>query len=101
MNIDNLFEHVKEKLSPTEKQDISINYENGTLFTIDRFEENIAVCENRKTGKMVDIPKDLITALAKEGDIIKFEDGSFVLDKQNTDKEKAEIEEMLKKLKNN
>lgn len=40
-------------------------------FSIDRFEENMAVIENRKTGEkenvnILDIPND-----AKEGDIIK------------------------------
>lgn len=66
-------------------------------FSIDRFEENMAVIENRKTGEkenvnILDIPND-----AKEGDIIKKINGKYYLDNKRT----QEVEKELKEKYNN
>lgn len=53
------------------------------LYTIDRFEgdnEVFAVCENRRTGKMVDIPIYQISPNAVENDIIRYKDGIYIVD---------------------
>lgn len=39
-------------------------------FTIDRFEENYAICE-LNTGKTINVSREFIPSDAKEGDIIK------------------------------
>ena len=61
---------------------------------VDRIEGNIAVCENRKTGKMKnisisDLPEDI-----KEGSILKWENGAYKIYTSN-DIEKR-IEEKMK-----
>ncbi len=75
--IKELQDHLKDLFVPTlNKTD---------LYTIDRFEgdnEVFAVCENRRTGKMVDIPISQIVANAVEDDIIKYENGLYVVDKE-------------------
>lgn len=60
--------------------------ENNELYTLDRFEGNYAVCENRNTGEIINIEKSLIDNTCKEGDIIKFENGKYVLDNEATRK---------------
>lgn len=45
---------------------------------IDRFEENIAVCEDRKTGEKYEILKENLDEDLKEGDIIKEEKGRYI-----------------------
>ena len=67
-------------------------------YTIDRFEENIAVLEDRKTGKMKNIEKEKIPENAKEGDIIKCINGKYFIDEEETKKVENEIEEKYKNL---
>ena len=72
-----------------------------TLFTLDRFEGNYAVCENRITGKIYDIPKSLVEPSAKNGDILKLENGKYIVDYEETINNKKIIKELLKNVKNN
>ena len=62
-------------------------------YTIDRFEENIAVIEDRKTGKMKNIEKEKIPPECKEGDIIKCINGKYYLDIDETKKLEKDIQE--------
>jgi len=65
---------------------------------IDRFEENIAVCQsfNEQT---VEIEKTLLPKAAKEGDVLLcLEDGSFLIDMVKTSERKRILEERLKRL---
>ena len=67
-------------------------------YTIDRFEENIAVLEDRKTGKNKNISKDRIPEKCKEGDIVKCINGKYFLDKKETEKVEKEMQEKYKDL---
>lgn len=69
-----------------------------TTFSIDRFEENFAVCENKQTGEMINIPKSDLPSNISEGDIIKFENGKYILDIEATNKEKQEIKNLVDNL---
>ena len=62
-------------------------------YTIDRFEGEFAVCENRQTLEMVDIPKNKIPQNAKEGQILKMIDGEFELDLAETNRVENEIKQ--------
>ena len=48
---------------------------------VDRFEGNFAVCEDRKTKEMYNIDKSELPDDIKEGSILKFENGKYVIDK--------------------
>lgn len=70
-------------------------------YTIDRFEGDIAVCEDRNNNKMVEIMKENLPEGAKEGSIIKYENGKYILD-LGKDKEIANrIKKKMDKLWNN
>ncbi len=82
----------------------SPNLNNIDLYTIDRFEgdnEVFAVCENRRTGKMIDIPISQISPNAVEDDIIRYKDGIYVIDEEQNsiigEKMKKMSEEVFKK----
>lgn len=47
---------------------------------VDRFEDNIAVCEDRATGKTYNIELKNLPQDVHEGDIIKLENGKYVKD---------------------
>lgn len=50
------------------------------ILVVDRIEENIAVCENRKTKKMQNINLEELPEGIKEGSILKWRDGKYEID---------------------
>lgn len=72
--------------------------EKSVSFSIDRFEGNFAVCENKETNEMVNIEKSLLPENCKEGDIINFKNGVYILDKQSTIAQQDEIKNMVTNL---
>lgn len=64
---------------------------NEETLVIDRFEEDIAVCENRETQQMINIERNKLPRDSQEGDVIKFVNNTYVLDEN----EKKEIEERI------
>lgn len=72
--------------------------EKTTFFSIDRFEGDFAICENKSTGEMVNIKKSLLPESSKEGDILKFENGVYILDKVATQNNQNEIKNMVNNL---
>lgn len=72
--------------------------EKTTFFSIDRFEDDFAICENKTTGEMVNIKKSLLPESSKEGDILKFENGVYIIDKDATQNAQTEIKNMVNNL---
>ncbi len=64
---------------------------------IDRLEDEYAVCED-ENKKILNINKSKIPKQAKEGDIIIYIDGKYILDKEKTLNRKKYIEELTKDL---
>lgn len=71
---------------------------NTLIFSIDRFENEFAICENMQTGEMVNIEKSLLPQEAKEGSIIKYENGNYVLDFEKTVKRQENIKNIVNNL---
>jgi len=67
-------------------------------FTIDRFEENIAVLENRKTGEIMNISKDSLPQEVKTGDILKKINGKYFIDDGKTQEIAQRIESKMNDL---
>lgn len=67
-------------------------------FSIDRFEENIAVLENRDSGEILNIELENLPEGIKEGDILKCINGKYVLDKEKTEEEAESIKEQMDSL---
>lgn len=75
-----------------------INNNTSISFSIDRFEENFAVCENRLTQEMILISKELIPNQSKTGDILIFENNILVIDIKTTNQEQEEIKNLVNQL---
>lgn len=71
-----------------------------TLFTLDRYEENFAVCENRSTGKMLDIPKSLVASNAREGDVLLLKENMLHVSPKDTFKQRKDIEKLVNNINN-
>lgn len=61
-------------------------------FTVDRFEGNIAVLENRDTGEMFNVNKDELPQEVKEGTILKLNNDKYEIDLE----EQIEVENRIK-----
>lgn len=79
-------------------KDLKNTLSKNQVLVIDRFEENIAVCENQDNGEMVDIERNLISEEATEGMTIKQVGDSYVIDYENCIITRKNI---IDKLKNN
>ncbi len=66
-------------------------------YTIDRFEEDIAVCENQSTGKIENIARSLIESSACEGDVIYWKEGRYVRSLSENQKAREDIMALLKR----
>ena len=115
---ENLGEAIKETLeNAVEKSKTNINTNGSNLsndevelakkldaieeFTIDRFEGDIAVLEDRNTGKMVDVKKEDLPQDVKEGDILDKINGKYTVNEEKTLETKERIKDKMKRLWNN
>lgn len=91
--ISEFIKDLEEKLNNMDKQSIE--------YTIDRFEGEFAVCENRETNEMININKKDLPQEAKEGSIIKFENNKYSLDVEKEEEISERIKQKMDNLWNN
>lgn len=82
----------KDELELAEKLDAIEEY------SVDRFEDDIAVLEDRKTGKIKNISQKDLPDNVEEGSILKCINGKFVIDEELTRNERAKIKEQMDNL---
>ena len=90
IDVNEFINEIKERLEKMEEE-----------LVIDRFEGNIAVCEDRKTGEKKEIAKENLEEGLKEGDIIKEEKGKYVQANELQEETEKRIKEKMNKLWNN
>lgn len=69
--------------------------------TIDRFEGDIAVCENRQTKEMINVKAEELPEGAREGNILIRKEGKFVLNQGKEQEISERIKEKMDNLWNN
>lgn len=112
----NIFEKLQELAKKQENkiEEDEINIENTKInqeelelakkldaieeFSIDRFEENIAVLENRKNGDIINVETNKLPGDIKEGDILKCINGKYIFDELKTQSEKERIQNKMNDL---
>lgn len=67
-------------------------------FTLDRVEGNIAVLEDRNTGKIIEIEKDKLPKGTKDGDILDKINGKFILNVEKTNNIAQRIADKMKEI---
>ena len=65
--------------------------ESVKTLVIDRFEGNLAVCENRETGEMMNIDISKLPENIEEGDVLKLENNKYQIDEEK----RKEIEDRI------
>lgn len=92
--VDKFIDKLKKHLAVSDSMEKLSKLPEDTLFTLDRYEGNYAVCENRTNGKMYDIPAFKVDPSVKEGEIIKLENGIYKLDFEETQKNRETIKNL-------
>lgn len=90
IDVNEFINEIKERLEKMEEE-----------LVIDRFEGNVAVCEDRKTGKKIEILKENLEEGLKEGDIIKEKKGKYVQANELQEETEKRIKQKMNKLWNN
>lgn len=106
MNLDffnNLSKKINDSISDFTK-DLNNFLENncfkdGDCFTVDRFENDFVVLEDRQTRKLFNIAIDQLPSNLKEGDILSYKNGQFLLNKNETNKLQNDIQSRFNNLK--
>lgn len=92
--------HENKNNNNTINSSFSNEYINKTsaTFSIDRFEGEFAICENKQTGEYINIPISDLPENVKEGSILKLENGKYILEEFQTSKQQEEIKNMVNNL---
>lgn len=68
------------------------------IWVIDRFEKNLAVCENRKTKEKIEIEIEKLPKNVKEGSVLKVKDNKFEVDLEEEKNIEKRIQEKMKNI---
>ncbi|MDR1914329.1 MAG: DUF3006 domain-containing protein [Clostridiales bacterium] len=66
---------------------------------IDRFESNLAVCEDMKTRRLINVDMSLLPPNPVPGDIIVWEEGKISIDHKESDRRRERLRRLHEKLK--
>ena len=70
-------------------------------YTIDRFEDDFAVCENRNTKEIINIKKAELPKEAVEGSILEYKNGKYELNQEKQEEIEKRIREKMNNIWNN
>lgn len=87
IEITTFMEEISERLKQMEEE-----------LVIDRFEGDVAICEDRKTGEKKEIRKEQLEEGMREGSVIKKENGRYVQMKERQKEIQERIEEKIKQI---
>ena len=96
-DINNLNEQIEDNALISEQEiELAEKLDAVEEFTIDRFEEDRVVLENRKTGEMIDVNKNELPDNLKEGIILKKINGKYFVDEELNQQVSERLEDKLK-----
>lgn len=67
-------------------------------YSVDRFEGEYAVLENRKTNEIKNVKKDMLPENIKEGSILQYVNGKYTYNEELTKEENTRIQDKMNKL---
>ena len=70
------------------------------IYIVDRIENNIAVLENKETNEIINIDISILPTNLKEGNVLRYENNTYILDKKKKKKRRQLLLEKFNKLKN-
>lgn len=79
-------------------EELANSLKRETLYTLDRFEGDIAVLENRTNGEMLNVNCNSLSKNAKVGCILKLENGLYIVDELETKKAQEKVRTLVDEL---
>lgn len=70
------------------------------IYIVDRIENNIAVLENKETNEIINIDISILPTNLKEGNVLRYENNTYILDNDEEEKRRQLLLEKFNKLKN-
>ena len=67
-------------------------------YSVDRFEGEYAVLENRKTNEIKNVKRDMLPENIKEGSILQYVNGKYTYNEERTQEEVNRIQDKMNKL---
>ena len=69
------------------------------MYSVDRIEEDIVVLENRNTKEIINVDKNILPNNLKEGTILDYINGKYIINEEYTNKIKKDIRNKFDRLK--
>ena len=103
-----IFNHIQEKVTDM-KNEIKQNNTSEEIelakkldaieeYSVDRFEGEYAILENRKTNEIKHVKNDMLPENIKEGSILQYVNGKYTYNEELTKEETNRIQEKMNKL---
>ena len=103
-----IFNHIQEKMTDmkneinqnntSEEMELAKKLDAIEEYSVDRFEGEYAVLENRKTNEIKHVKKDMLPENIKEGSILQYVNGKYVYNEDLTKEETNRIQDKMNKL---
>lgn len=91
-------ETINNKITESPEEELAQKLDAIEIYTIDRFEENIAVLQNNNTKEIKNINIEELPEEIKEGTVLKCINGKYFLDKETEEQISKQIEEKMNRL---
>ena len=103
-----IFNHIQEKMTDmkneikqnntSEEMELAKKLDAIEEYSVDRFEGEYAVLENRKTNEIKHVKKDMLPENIKEGSILQYVSGKYTYNEELTKEETTRIQDRMNKL---
>lgn len=103
-----IFNHTQEKMAdmkneieqnnPSEEIELAKKLDVIEEYSVDRFEGEYAILENRKTNEVKNVKKELLPENIKEGSILQCVNGKYTYNEELTKEENNRIQDRMNKL---
>ncbi len=103
-----IFNHIQEKMTDmkneikqnntSEEMELAKKLDAIEEYSVDRFEGEYAVLENRKTNEIKNVEKDMLPENIKEGSILQYVNGKYTYNEELTKEETNRIQDKMNKL---
>ena len=103
-----IFNQIQEKVtdmkneikqnSTSEEMELAKKLDAIEEYSVDRFEGEYAVLENRKTNEIKNVKKDMLPENIKEGSILQYVNGKYTYNEERTQEEVNRIQDKMNKL---
>lgn len=103
-----IFNHIQEKMTDikneikqntsSEEMELAKKLDAIEEYSVDRFEGEYAILENRKTNETKNVKKDMLPENIKEGSILQYVNGKYTYNEELTKEETNRIQDRMNKL---